>query len=403
MGAALRSCVVLLAAFTAASTADPDGEGLLRKVRARVLNDISRVPRYTCVQTVDRAQYAPMSGPEPQSCSAAIAARKQLLSPGYVVWRDRIRLDVTVLGGEETFSWAGARRFETRHVDDLVASGVTGNGEFASFLTSVFGGDADVTSFVSPSLFMFDMPLAKSHFTYRSRGSPARTTGYHGSFRVDPETADLKRLSILADRLAADEATCSIDDAMYYQRVKIGAGDFLVPSVATMRILYRHGTESMNETRFSSCREYSGESTISYADTDPPRGTGAPQPIVPRLPPQSRLPAGLRFHIGLASPLRSETAAAGDAVTGVVLGDVIDPTLGIVAREGDTIQGRVLQFEQFNSPYFLWEIAIRFDVLEHDGNERPIDLKSLDGDTYKFRQAGNLFLDQSFHSEWETR
>jgi hypothetical protein len=85
MSLALRSCVVLLAAATSASTADPDPQELFRKVRAKVLDDVSHVPRYTCVRTVNRAQYRPQFGIKPGSCRALIAARKQLTSYGYVI------------------------------------------------------------------------------------------------------------------------------------------------------------------------------------------------------------------------------------------------------------------------------------------------------------------------------
>jgi hypothetical protein len=67
-----------------------------------------------------------------------IAGRKQTTSAGYLIVRNRLRLDVAVVDGAETFSWAGARQFETSHVEDLVKSGAAGSGEFISYLTSVF-------------------------------------------------------------------------------------------------------------------------------------------------------------------------------------------------------------------------------------------------------------------------
>ena len=67
--------------------------------------------------------------------------------------------------------------------------------------------------------------------------------------------------------------------------------------------------ESRNETHYSGCREYGAES--------------------------------IRFEIGLKSPIHSETAAAGDAVTGVILRDVKD-----VARANDIVRGRIPRLEQ---------------------------------------------------------
>lgn len=401
MSVALRSCVVLLAAASAAHTADPDPRELFRKVRAKVLDDVSHVPRYTCVQTVNRAQFRPQYGRKPASCGAMIAARKQLTSPGYLIVRDRLRLDVAVVDGAETFSWAGARRFETNHVDDLVKSGATGSGEFVSYLISIFGSDSDKIAYPGQSLFAFNVPLEKSHYTYRTSG-PDRTIGYHGSFLVDPATAELKRLTVVADGFPAAEEACRVDDTMNYHRVKIGNGDFLLPETATMDVLFNEGIESLNEISYSDCHEYAGESTIRFEDdgADPV----APKTIKQPAAPARHLPAGLRFRIGLNSPIHSKTAAAGDAITGVILHEVKDKKLGVVARENDVVHGRILQLEQHMYPYPRWLLAIGFDTLEHDGLEQPLTLKSRDRrGTFIFEQAGDVEIDQSFHSEWETR
>jgi hypothetical protein len=401
MTAALRGCVALVAVFAAWGIAESEGDELFRKVRAKVLDAIRRAPRYTCVQTVDRMQYLPQYGALPPSCAAMIAARKQIFSPGFLVWRDRIRLDVAVLDGEETFSWAGANRFETTQVDELVPSGALGTGEFAAFLTSVFGGDADIVSFAGPSLFTFDMPLARSHFTYHSRGSPSRVTGYRGSFRADPETAELKRLTIVADQFPPDESTCRVEDAMDYRPVKIGNGEFLLPWVANLDVLYANGSESMNETRYAECREYAGDSTIRYGDDGEP--PPPPAAAIPRRFARQAMSPGLHFRIALAAPIHSDTAAAGDSVDGLVLDEIRDPGLGVVAAANDLVHGRILQIEQFAGIDARWVLRIRFDALEHDGAEQPLTLRAEAGDVFTFRQTGKLDLDQTFRSDWYTR
>jgi hypothetical protein len=168
-------------------------------------------------------------------------------------------------------------------------------------------------------------------------------------------------------------------------------------------VLFNEGIESRNEISYSDCHEYAGESTIRFDDdagaAETPK-TDAAQPAAPA----PQLPKGLRFRIGLTSLIHSETAAAGDAVTGVVLHEVKDRKLGIVARENDVVHGRILQLEHHMYPFPRWLLAIRFDTLEHDGVEQPLALKSRDGaGTFIFEQAGNVVIDQKFHSEWETR
>jgi len=283
-----------------------------------------------------------------------------------------------------------------------VKSGATGSGEFVSYLISIFGNDTDSISYLGQSLFAFNVPLEKSRYRYSTDG-PERTTGYHGSFLVNPATAELRRLTVVADEFPANEAACRVEDTMDYHRVKIGNGDFLLPEAATMDVLFNEGIESINEIGYSDCHEYAGESTIRF-DEDPAT-PATPNTHAPQSPaPARQLPPGLRFRIGLTSPIHSETAAAGDAVTGAILHEVKDRKLGIVARENDVVQGRILRLEQHMYPFHRWMLEIRFDTLEHAGAEQPIELKSRDGRaTFIFEQPGNFIIDQSFHSEWETR
>ncbi len=409
MTRALLSCALLLAAATAASTADSEASELFHRVRAKVLEEVSHVPRYTCVQTINRAQYRPQYGTRPANCRDMIAARKQLASLGYLISRDRVRLDVAIMDGAETFSWAGARRFETSHVDDLVTSGTTGSGEFVSFLISIFGPDTNAISRLRPTVFAYNIPAEKSHYRYRTNG-PERTAAYYGTFIVDASTAELKRLTVETDDFPPEEAACSVKDTMDYHRVKIGNGDFLLPEVATMDVLYNSGIESVNQTRYSDCREYAGETTIRFDDGTTPEPSDAPQPPSPQparkvSEPQRPLPSGLNFRIGLTSPIHSETAAAGDAITGVVLRDVKDRKLGVIARKDDVVHGRILQIEQRMFPLPHWTLAIRFDGLDHGGAEQPLSLEPRKGDrgVFIFEQPEDIVIDQSFHSEWQTR
>jgi hypothetical protein len=56
-------------------------------------------------------------------------------------------------------------------------------------------------------------------------------------------------------------------------------------------------------------------------------------------------------------------------------------------------------------PLPRWTMAIRFDALERGGVEQPLALEARDGrhGVFVFEQAGDIVIDQSFHSEWETR
>jgi len=377
----MRLAALLLASAAAGIAADQTGQQLFEQVRDKVLDNARRVPRYTCVQTIDRNQY-----------------RRR----GNLMWRDRLRLDVAVLDGRETFAWAGARQFETTDIEQLTSSGSWGAGDFASFLSGVFGLETTRISLLreekSPTdlsaVFGFDVPVNTSHYVYRSHGrGERRVIGYHGKFLVDERNAELKRLTVEADHFPAGEEMYRVEDTMDYHRVKIGDGEFLLPETSKMNIVFFDGQESRNETHYSGCREYGAESSISFddaADSSSPTGAKTAGP--------AKLPPNLLLRIGLKSPIRSETAAAGDAVTGVILRDVKG-----VARANDIVHGRILRLEQFVSPSPRWVVAIRFNGIEHNGVEQALDLRPLGGGVFTFRQPGNLVLDRKFHSEWETR
>jgi hypothetical protein len=390
MSVTLRSCALLLAVATAASTADPEAEELLKQARVKVLDNARRMPRYTCVETVSRTQYQPPDSPS--TCQTLVAMRRLMPTRGALMLRDRLRLDVAVVDGGEMFSWAGAGKFETHEIDKLVGGGASGSGEFGSFLAGVFGSAPEQIRYAglsnSLALFEYNVPVARSNYRYQV-GSGGRTIAYRGTFSIDPADADVEQLVVESDQFAAADGVCLIRHVMDYSRVKIGKGDFLLPEVSTMDALYHSGAESINETRYSDCREYVGESTIRFDDPDAAAGPTAAKAVLEPLPPKTRL------LIGLSKPINTETAAAGDVVEGVVL-----------PKGVDRVHGRILRLQQEMVPASKtprWTVEIRFDTIERNGVEQPIDLKPVGSGVFIFAQPGNLVLDQTFHSEWETR
>ena len=411
----------MLAVATAASTADPDVEELFKQARDKVLDNSRRMPRYTCVETVSRTQYHPPENPP--TCESLIAGRRLVTPRGGLALRDRLRLDVAVVDGSEIFSWAGAGKFETHDVDKLVGDGASGSGEFGSFLASVFGNAPDAIRFAglrnSLAQFEYNVPVNRSNYRYRTT-RPGRIIGYHGTFSVDPSDADVEQLIVEADQFAVDDEVCRVRHSLRYSRVKIGGGDFMLPEVSTMDALYRNGAESLNDTRFSDCREYVGESTIRFDDVETAAGPAAAKNALQPLPPK------IRLLIGLSKPINTEIAAAGDPVEGVLLRDVVDRRLGTLARVDDRVHGRILRLQQFMDQPPRWFVAIRFDTIERNGVTQPIALNPIDdGDRsaqrvralvpqgamqrpegaglFIFAEHGNFVLDRNFHSEWETR
>lgn len=406
MRLAPRGVALLLVAAAAALTASLDPEELFEQTRVKVLNSAKRLPRYTCVETVSRAQYAPPRQ-SPGTCGELIARRQVSDVQGDLVMHDRLRLDVAVINGEEMFSWAGGNNFETHDVNRLVGGGASGSGDFGSFLESVFGSAPDSIRYDglrnNLALFEYVVPLARSNYRYRSDlFGAARKTGYRGTFSVDPSGNDVKQLVVETDEFEPGDRACNVRHVMDYQRVHLGDGDFLLPEVSTMRALYRDGGESVNETHYSTCREYVGQSSIRFDDSAP----SAPLPPAPAKTGPPALPPGTSLQIALTEPIDSQTSAAGDEVK----------ALAKFGNETDRVHGRIIRLGQFMTPYPRWILALRFDSIERGGVQQPLSLTPVDSVTnspfaglpadagvFVFYGRGDLLLDQTFRSAWETR
>ncbi len=387
----LRSCALLLAATAAGRCADPAAQDLFNRVRAKVLDSVKNVPRYTCVENISRTQFAPRL--EGSTC-------KPSTTRGGVMWRDRIRLDVALLEGNEMFAWRGGV-FEAREVGALVPNGSSGSGDFISFLASVFGADAETIQFrgVENGLSVFDytVSLARTHYLYHSRDGQ-KTAGYHGSFFVEPGTARLTRLTIQTDPFPQEENFCQVDDVLDYRTQEIGGGEFLLPNLAVMNVLFRNGEEAQNETRYSECREYVGEASIRFDDAD--EQTHEKQRGAPGTP----MPPGLRLKIALRAPIQTATAAAGDEIEGLLLKDVKDGKT-VIAKTNDRVRGRILRMEQAMYPTPRWVVRVRFYSIDSGGETRMLNMRKLANgpeETFVFPSQGDTVMDRKFQMEWET-
>ena len=435
MRKAAAGTTILLAASVCAYTQAPFAQTLFNQIRQKVTSDINRAPRYTCVQTITRQQLRlRYAGGRPVGCANLIEARKNVTSPGEVVWRDKLRFDVAISNKGEMFSWAGATQFESGDLADLALSGSTGSGDFATFLAAVFGPDAEQFHYLGPqetpfgllSAFDFKVPVHKSHYNYKSEGHPSRIIGYGGSFYASPDTAELKRLVIDTDEFPQGDSFCHVIDTMDYGRLKVGSGDFLLPTVARMDILYANGEESKNEKRYSNCREFTGTSTLRFDEGDEVESAAAQTKADLKA-----LPAKTHIRVHIDPPISSETAAAGDAIIGVLDKEVRSKGQ-VLVRATDRLHGRILRFEQFlRVAEPRWLVAIRWDTIERDGVEQPLKFAPMDdgernilpprrvnrgmqaavasmerpkdGGLFLFTNVTKITLDKNFHSEWETR
>ena len=328
--------LIVGSAFALAQTPEPPGlEGLppssqqLVRIRNHMAEILTHQPNYTCLETVQRSNRA--------------SVQRKLVSD------DTIRLEVALVDGKEMFAWPGSRKFEETDLRKLVPTGTFGNGNFALHARSVFMGrtaafqyrGAEVLSGVAGPVerYDFQVPRALSGYTIRVE-EHIGVAGYHGSFFAEKDTLDVRRLEVVADDIPADLGVKAASDRMDYARLRIGTGDFLLPAESLLDMTDSYGIESVNHTRFSDCRQYAGESTLKFDDTDSTTTTTAPVSL-----PESQMPEGLEFIVALDQDVDLSTAAVGDAVNGHLQADVRRKN-EVVAPKGAKVRARITRVDR---------------------------------------------------------
>ncbi len=102
---------------------------------------------------------------------------------------------------------------------------------------------------------------------------------------------------------------------MRYQRVPIGEQTALLPWGSEMVLVDTKGNESRNVAQFSACRQYKGESVLTF--DEPTLPTAADRAPLQRV----TLPPGLWLEFALDQELDLERVAIGDPITAVLTRD----------------------------------------------------------------------------------
>ena len=118
--------------------------------------------------------------------------------------------------------------------------------------------------------FRFRVSLEKSHYSFFNR-KERTMIAYQGTFLVDPKKADLVRLVVTGQPW--ESGTCEITTTMDYARVRLNRSDFLLPTQADLKIVDTNGDEFHNQTVYSSCHEFLGESTLTFEPPPEPSET----------------------------------------------------------------------------------------------------------------------------------
>jgi hypothetical protein len=369
--------------------ADTSPDLLLERLRHRVLAEVPRISNYTCEETITRRYFKPRK---------ALAANSCETSPLLQSWSlDRLRLDVAVTPEREIFSWAGAVQFEDRDLTEITG-GPIGSGVFAGFLSSIFGEGGAEFAYAdeTPAAmeFAYRVPPERSHYRVRA-GSEWVVAGYAGRIVIDRNTGDLVRLSVRASGLPESTGSCRIETEIEY-------GGSLLPSTARQRFVLRTGMENENTAIFSACREYRGESKISFVPDDAARG-GIPNTPPGHEPAGDRLPADLPVTMQLAAPLDTWSASAGDVIALRLRKPIVDSAKRVLVPAGAAIEARLLRVQRYFTKPERVRIVMRPEIIRHGDTRLRLSALPAKGLEAQFDFVGDhVIVPKGYHTGWRT-
>jgi hypothetical protein len=344
----LRWCGLWLALAGLGAQPKLPPEALLDGIRQKMAENLARLPNYTCRQTIERTV-------RPAS------------SRRFQEW-DTLRLEVAFVGGKELYAWPGATRFEEKSIHEMVGGGTVGSGNFALHAAAIFrtkepiftGCTEDSTQERRAIRCDFRVPRDKSAYIIRT-GARQDLVGYHGSFWADAATLDLMRLEVDADDIPPELKVSKASDRMVYGRMRIGDSSFLLPQSSELSMVDEAGNENRNRTRFDQCRQYLGESVVTFAE---PVSTPVPAKPAGNTP----LAAGLWFDIQLEAPIEVTSAAIGDPLSATLTSSVKKGG-EVVVPKGARLRGRITHIwrREFRSVSYLF-IGFQFNTLEFENS-----------------------------------
>ena len=344
----------------------PREQLILARVRTHMSSLLKRLPNYTCLQTIERTERG---------------------RNGKTKLIDVIRMEVALVDGKELFAWPGSKRFDDTNIADMVKGGAIGNGNFALHAKAVFQSSAPRFQFAGSRIgpdgrerYKWDFVVPQNLSGYQIGNFVEHAfTGYHGSFWADPVTLDVTRLEVYADDIPQNLKIESASDAVDYQSVKLGEEAFLLPARSELTLTDAGGGQHRNRTSFSSCRQYTGESTISFEDA--PRDEAASEPER-----SLEMPVHLRLEVALDTPLNEESSAIGDEVI-ALLTKSVKLGSGLTAPKGARLHGRVTHLRRQQTQMPGWAVSLTFFELEWQNTRAELRAKLLDTPTLSMRAS----------------
>jgi hypothetical protein len=335
--------ILSLAAGVAAGSDDP-----ISQIRSHVAERKARIPNYTCLETIERSWYA-------SDDSRSLV-------------RDRMRFEVAVVEGGEQFAWPGGGPLDIHERQAILGRGLTKTGDFAGFVSAIFAPYAasytragePAAGARQPIRYDYRVPQENSRYTI-TQDRVTVAVGFHGSFWVDPETLDLTRVEMDADNIPPAFKRRSVKIAIDYGLVAVGTGSFLLPRLTDVRMVSDLKFEYRTITRFSQCRQFLAESSISFEEK-------SVEQAAKRNEASAALPAGMIVETVLATPILRETASTGDLVEAEVRKEIKTKS-GLVVPQGAIVEGRIVLLETRGTTQPADALVVRFTRLRFGTSE----------------------------------
>jgi hypothetical protein len=309
----------------------------LSRIRRSMSENLKRQPDYTCSITIERSHRTGSS------------KRFQL--------EDTVRLEVAYSGGKELYSWPGSSKFDERDVTEIVKGGAIGTGDFAGHASNVYSSNHPRFDYIGRES-IGDRTAEKFHFVvsrafsrYEMRIGGARgIVGYQGYIWHDAQSLDAIRLELSVDDIPPDIPLSGSRSVIDYARMRIGDGEFLLPQASEITLTRPDGSEARNRTTFSGCRQYKGESTLTFDEPPPPQ---APQ----RRAAAVMLPGSLMVELRIEKPLDMRKIAMGDLLETRVTEDVKQGRT-VWLSKGAKVQLRIARIEFDSKPVEAYSVVL---------------------------------------------
>ena len=327
---------------------------LLARIRYVMAENLQSLPNYTCTMEIERSRRK--------------AKSKRFES------QDLLRIEVALVSGKELYAWPGSSEFEEREISDMIPGGAIGSGDFALHVKSVFLTSVPTftyrgrTTLGNVPVHQFDYSVPRLRSGYLLRVKPAQgIVGYHGTAYNEIESLDLVRLEFEADDIPSNVPIQKARNIIEYQRVPIGGATFLLPKSSELVITDLVGEESRNRTSFNNCRQFSGESVLTF--DEPPKD----DPSQPQQPPVTvTLPADSDLYLKLTGVSSRGRMAVGDSFQAEVTRAIRKKGEEFLAK-GARVEGRITQFLRLPGPDTFYLVGLKPERFYYSNKTGAVD------------------------------